>query len=92
MFGCAMLTDLKPHEFWKLTIREWFIYSECFYKKRKEQSDYDLSLAWYNAYFQRVNKMPRLKEILSTEPEAETEVDMFEKAKRLNAIFGGEVK
>lgn len=92
MFGDAMLTDLKPSEFWKLTIREWFIYSECFHKKRKEQMDYDISLAWYTAYFHRVNKLPALNSIIKKEMKAQSPDEIFNKMKAINAMLGGEVR
>lgn len=86
-----MLTDLRPGEFWNLTFRELSLYFEAFSEKRKEQMDYDISIAWYNAYFQRVNKMPALKDVIRRRV-TQTDKDMFEQIKAMNLRLNGEVK
>ena len=84
-----MLCDINPEVFYKLTPRELFICFECFRINQKEKMDYDISLAWYNAYFQRVNKFPRLSEIIKQEPKVQTEEEMLNTVKKLAMRFGG---
>jgi ferritin-like metal-binding protein YciE len=68
-----MLTDLKPAEFWEMTLPEWYIYSECYAKKQIEIMDFEKSIAWFNARLGRAKKIPELSEFISKKPQQEEE-------------------
>jgi hypothetical protein len=54
--------------FWSLTLREISIILDgSIARRRREQNDLAW-LAWHVAAFQRVKKMPKLKDILISEP------------------------
>lgn len=50
-----------------------------------------MTVAYYNAYFQRVKKMPKLKDFLEklSKPEMSDD-EMFKKVLGLNKMFGGD--
>lgn len=51
----------------------------------------NVTVAYYNAYFQRVKKMPKLKDFLEKigKPEMSDE-EMFKKVLGLNKLYGGD--
>lgn len=67
----------------------------AFTDRLKREHDEQITYAWVNAYFQRVEKMPKLEEFLQNKPEKkkkQTSAEaMLEIVKGLNAAFGGEV-
>jgi hypothetical protein len=70
------------------------LYIVCFTEKRNEQFKTDITVAYYNAYFQRVAKMPSLSSILEKlelpkEKKPMTDKQMFEIIQKLNKQFGG---
>lgn len=60
---------------------------------KKEKAENDISIAYYTAYFHRVEKLKPLKEYLDKKPVKKKMSDkqMYEQVKMLNAAFGGEV-
>jgi len=89
-----MLTDLKPQEFYSMTYRQLVIYLDSYYTKKQEQSDFEISLAWQNANWQRCKKMPNLKSVLSKKkPKKEqTGEEMFNVIKDFAVAMGAEIR
>ncbi|HZG83830.1 hypothetical protein [Paenibacillus sp.] len=48
-------------------------------------------LTYLGAYWQRVKRLDPLKKILQMMKPKQTQADMLEEIKRLNAVFGGKV-
>jgi hypothetical protein len=64
------------------------------FNEQKKAADEDkLILTWLGAYWQRVKKMPTLKEVLNpTKPKKQnTPEEMLEEVKRLNEALGGTI-
>lgn len=53
-----------PWEFWELTPAELNIIIEVYTDKNKQDFKESITVAYYNAYFQRVKKMPDLEAFL----------------------------
>lgn len=60
---------------------------------KKEKAENDISIAYYTAYFHRVEKLKPLEKYLNKKQikRQMTDKEMFEQVKMLNAAFGGEV-
>lgn len=60
---------------------------------KKEKTENDISIAYYTAYFHRVEKLKPLEKYLNKKQVKRqmTDKEMFEQVKMLNAAFGGEV-
>ena len=67
---------ISPSEFWKLTLKEFDVFCDAYSQTRTEQMDYDISLQWYNAAFQRQPKLPKLSKLLINKP-VQTEQEML---------------
>lgn len=66
--------------------------ADAHHKKTRRQVNDNISLAWHTAALMRVEKMPELKSLLVPEEEKhQTDEEMLEIAKLLNAAYGGEV-
>jgi hypothetical protein len=76
---------IPASEFWRLTLKEFDIICESYHKTRTEQMDYDISLEWYNAAFQRQQKLPKLSKLLINKP-VQSEEDML---KNMLKVVGG---
>jgi hypothetical protein len=66
-----MLTDLKPAEFWEMTLPEWYVYSESYNIKKQEQSDFDILVAWYGVLFNH-GKM-KYSDVVAPKKQTETQ-------------------
>lgn len=77
-----------------MTPYELSLYLSEYSEKQRLEQEEKITLAYLTAYWQRVQKMPSLKEVLGkTKPkEAMTPEQMLKQIKLLNAVFGGEVK
>lgn len=62
-------------------------------ENKKIEQEEKIVLTYLGAYWQRVNKLPSINEVLGkNKPKKEmTPEEMLEKIKQLNAAFGGEV-
>lgn len=79
-------------EFWELTPKEFFIKVQAYQKRLRYREKMEIQTAYLSAYWNRVKKMPKLKDILDDDkPKEMTDKDMLEIVKQLNAKFGGEV-
>lgn len=72
--------------------------AEVYSQKEKEQLEANITYAWLNAYYQRIEKLAPLKESLdeafgrSPVSEEMTDDAMLAMVKKLNAQFGGTVE
>ena len=84
-----------PCDFWELTPQELNIIIEIYSQKHKESYKEKITVAFYNAYFQRVQKMPKLENILNNIDNAGkkkemSDEEMFRTIKKFAVEFGGE--
>ncbi|KQL54509.1 hypothetical protein AN964_14050 [Heyndrickxia shackletonii] len=77
-----------------MTPYELSLFIHDYNEKKKQETEDKLTFTWLGAYWQRVNKFPSLKEVLtSTKPKKPmNDEQMFERIKQLNIMFGGSVK
>lgn len=89
---------LSLSEYEEFTPKELNLLAEVYAEKEKEKVESNITFAWLNAYYQRVEKLSPLKECLDEAlgrtPKGEEMSDdaMLEMVKRLNAQFGGKVE
>jgi hypothetical protein len=55
---------LKPHEFWDCTFEELDLMFEGYNKRREQELNDLLTVAWYSAAFERQKKLPKLESLL----------------------------
>lgn len=93
MLEVAAIIGVCPLTFWQLTPGELSIQVNAFNKRQKDEHDQKVIMAYLGAYWQRVKKMPRIKEVLKgpEEKKKQTAKDMLEEIKRLNEALGGTV-
>lgn len=82
-----------PNEFWELTPGELNIIIDVYTTKRQDEFKSNITVAYYNAYFQRAKHMPKLSKILedidrSTKKEMSDE-SMFKVVQKLHEMLGG---
>lgn len=71
------------------------MYIEEYVANKQDELKTDITVAYYNAYFQRAKKMPELNKILdnlgnSKNKKEMTDSEMFDLVQRLHKQFGGE--
>lgn len=72
--------------------------AEVYREKEAQKVESEIIYAWINAYYQRVEKLPPLKECLdealgrTPKEEVMTDNAMLEMVKKLNAQFGGSIE
>lgn len=91
----ATLCSLSPLEFWELTPYEFSLVVNAYAKRREEEAEEKLTLAYINAawtiQFLGKNK-PKLESVLKKKSKKEmTDEEMLNQIKILNNILGGEV-
>lgn len=91
MLEIAAMIGLDPLTFWQITPGELSIMIDAYNQKRKNDQEEKIVIAYLGAYWQRVKKMPSLKEILGKEEKKkkQTADEMLAEIKRLNAAMGG---
>lgn len=80
--------------FWQLTPHELSILTNAYVERMKREQDQQIIIAYLNAYWHRVKKMPNLKDVLhgkEKEKRKKSPEEMLEIVKQLNAAFGGQV-
>lgn len=84
---------LKPHEFWNLTYAEFAGMVSGYQRRQKKHVNELIYLAWHTEMFARQKKLPALRSCLrdTEERHMQTDGDMLQMCKILNAAFGGEV-
>ncbi len=60
-----MKTDLKPSEFWELTLKELYYYIEGYNERLREQQEMIITNAWLTAGWGKAKKIPSLSSVLS---------------------------
>lgn len=89
---------LSLTEYEEFTPKQLNLLAEVYSAKEKEKVEENITFAWLNAYYQRVEKLNPLKECIDEafgkKPEEEEMTDdaMLEMVKKLNAQFGGKVE
>ena len=86
----AIRIGISIKDFWEMTPFELFICIESFEDKEKERSKELIIQAYYTEAFARMKKLPKLKDLLK-EKKKQSNKEMLEVVKRLNAMMGGEV-
>lgn len=91
----ATLCGLSPLEFWDLTPYEFSLVVNAYAKRREEEAEEKLTLAYINSMwtiqFLGKNK-PKLDDILKKNHKKEmTDEEMLNQIKILNNILGGEI-
>lgn len=90
----ATLCCLSPLEFWELTPYEFSLVVNSYAKRREEEAEEKLTLAYINAMwtiqFLGKNK-PRLDDIKKNYKKEMTDQEMLNQIKLLNNILGGEI-
>jgi hypothetical protein len=81
---------MRPCDFWALTVAEFNEIAALYADTKKEHVKELLYQAWHIAAFTRQEKMPELSEVLKSLDKTEDKpVDMVDKCRALNAMFGG---
>ncbi|WP_294186344.1 hypothetical protein [uncultured Clostridium sp.] len=91
----ATLCSLSPLEFWELTPYEFSLVINAYAKRREEEAEEKITLAYINAawtiQFLGKNK-PKLDKFIKKKPKKEmTDEEMLNHVKILNSMLGGEV-
>jgi hypothetical protein len=86
--------DVTVQEYGDLTPRELMLILEAYNEKEQQKREESLTAAYMSAYFQRVKRMPSLKQVLEdSRPRRsvpQTPDQMLAAVKMLQAQFGGE--
>jgi hypothetical protein len=79
-----------------MTPYELNLFINDFAERQQQEREDKLTITYLGAYWQRVEKLSinHLKKLLNKEPikKEMTDEEMLKVVKRLNAVFGGEVK
>jgi hypothetical protein len=88
------LVGIKPMEFYEMTPREIENYVNG--QIRRIEIDHEMSItnAWLSVVLERQKRLPKLEELIKKKQrkiKVQTEEEMFEMVKILNAALGGEM-
>lgn len=76
-----------------MTPRELNEEIEVFTTKNKNEFKQQVTIAYYNAYFQRVKQMPKLEDVMSdidrSYKKVMTEEEILKEIQKLHRMFGG---
>lgn len=81
-------------EFYEITPAELSLRIEVYNRKQQQRYDEITTVAYMAAYYQRVKKMPNLKDLLGKKEKQSKEQspdNLLQKLKQLNAQLGGDV-
>lgn len=89
--------NMNPHEFWALTYAEFMEMVDGYQRRKEQQLDELIYLAWHIAALNRYpgnKKLPSLKSLLkkSKGKNEQTAEEMMAMAKSLTLAFGGDIK
>lgn len=84
---------IKISEYDEMTPHQLNLIIQVYDDKKKAEDEEKLTLTYLGAYWQRVKKMPSLKQLLGKEQPKETMTpeDILNKIKQLNTAFGGTI-
>jgi hypothetical protein len=76
-----------------LTPKEFGLCVSAYNERMKREQEERMTLVYLSAYWQRVKRMPNLKELLGNgRPEREqTDEEMLREIRRINEMLGGEM-
>ena len=90
----ATLCGISPLDFWELTPYEISLVANSYAKRREEEAEERITLAYMNAMwsiqFLSKNK-PKLEKILKKRKKEMTDKEMLNQVRILNNLLGGEV-
>jgi len=94
MIENATQCNIDPIKFWDYTPYELSILIDKYIKDKKDRNKDMLCLAWYTEKLHRAKKLPKLEKLLEEDKPKRvmTTKEMLEQVKKLNSIFGGEIK
>jgi len=94
MFRYAVRCGIKSADFWDMTPKEIMITGEIYAEDKQSSLERDLSIAYIASRLVMASKPPKLDALIeSTRPKKEqTDEEMLNVVKQLNAMFGGKVK
>lgn len=83
--------SLSEYEY--MTPYELALHIEAYFERKELEHQTSITLVWLGEYYHRIKKLPPLKkvidEVMGKEKKQMTDEQMLEKAKSLNALFGG---
>lgn len=83
---------MDTREFWEITPKELIIKLEAYKIKMKREEDSNIYNAYLAAYWQRIKRMPNIKDVLNPKKESKpSNEEMLQEVKRINALLGGGV-
>ena len=87
-----MICGVTINEFWDITPGELNFVVEANNEKEKNRLKTDITVAYYNAIFQRSKTMPRLENVLKDldGKKEKSDNDMFDMVQKLHKQLGGE--
>ena len=97
----ATMIGIPPSEFWEMTMLEFKLSIQSYNERKMIEYKDKIALAymtamWTAQFMFGKQKPPKLEKILDDiDPSSQktmTEEEMFREVKRLNAMFGGEIK
>lgn len=87
LFREAMLCDLAPSEFWRMTLKELLIFINAKKENRRDSSEELFTAAYTTAVLGRTKKIPPLSKFIT--PKQQKPEDSFNKLRALNKAIGG---
>jgi hypothetical protein len=88
----AIHIGIKPREYNEMTPYELNLCILDFNEKQKQENEDKVALVRLGEALHRTKTLPTLKQLLKPEKKQMTDDEMLAVVKRLNAVFGGEVK
>jgi hypothetical protein len=90
----AIRIGLSIEQYNEMTPYELNLHADIYQEKQKFEEEERLTLVWMGEYFQRIEKLPTLNEILGKKEETEemTADEMLHNIMQLNSALGGTVK
>jgi hypothetical protein len=83
---------LSIAEYDEMTPYELSVHADIYAEKAEQEREDKITLVWLGARLQRTEPFPSLNELLGKSDEEMSDEEMLEQVKKLNALFGGNVK
>lgn len=88
----AIHIGISISEYNEMTPHELNLHILAYAEKQRQDMEEKVALARLGEYLHRVKKLPSVDELLKQPKRQMTDEEMYEQVKKLNALFGGEVK